>query len=415
LSGTAIEWILGWAYVLLGPVTWALFGFVMIKGRGRMRILARPAPALPQPPPKVSVLVPAKDEASQIEQCARSVLQQDYPNFDVIAIDDRSNDGTGAILDRIALDDLRLKPIHLSHEAPPSGWGGKCFALHHGVQHANGEWLVFVEADVQLEPDVLSATIAWATKRQFDLVSILPRFISGTFSEGMLQPLAGAATSAMFMIALTNSPEWKTAFANGQYLCVRRDAYDAVGGHEAVRHVLSEDVALARRLKLAGYRPRLGWGESWATVRMYVSFASIFRGWSRNFYVGSLGKPWRILGLIAFILLCCYSLFAAGAWGAYRNLHPVTDLAGWGWLATAAAHYLMMTIVAGIMYRLAHEPIWYALLLPLGLAVLLAICARSLWICATGKVVWRGTHYSRESLSTPAAEADEHAKREQTV
>jgi hypothetical protein len=263
---------------------------------------------------------------------------------------------------------------------------------------------------VQLEPDVMSATIAWAKAREFDLISILPRFVSGTFSEGVLQPLAGAATSAMFMIALTNSPEWpKSAFANGQYLCVRRDAYEAIGGHEAIRGTLSEDVALARRLKIAGFRPRLGWGDSWATVRMYEGFGSIFRGWSRNFYVGSLGKPWRILALVAFLMLCCYSLVGAAAWGVYRNAHPVSSVAGWGWIATAIVHWVIMTATVCIMYRWSGEPMWYAILLPFGGLVLLAICAKSLWICQTGKVVWRGTTYTHSQRSTEQTESTQHA------
>src|SRR3954470_11744802 len=102
------EWILGGLYVFLGPAAWALFLFVMVKGRKRMRILVRPAPPIPQPPPKVSVLIPAKDEAQQIERCVSTVLAQDYPNFEVIVIDDRSTDGTGEILDRIAARDVRL-------------------------------------------------------------------------------------------------------------------------------------------------------------------------------------------------------------------------------------------------------------------------------------------------------------------
>jgi glycosyltransferase involved in cell wall biosynthesis len=419
VSATTFEWILGCLYVLLGPLTWLGFAFVMIKGRGRMRILVRPAPPVPQPPPSVSILIPAKDEASQIQRCVSSVLKQDYPNFDVIVIDDRSTDGTGQILDDIAAQDSRLHVVHLKEGMLPPGWGGKSFALHNGLMHAQGQWLLFVDADVQLEPDVLSATIAWAAKREFDLISILPTFISGTFSEAVLQPLAGAATSAMFVIALTNSNEWpKTAFANGQYLCVRRDAYEAVGGHEAIRGTLSEDVAIARKLKVAGYRPRLGWGDSWATVRMYEGFGSIFRGWSRNFYVGSLGRPWRILGLIAFIFLCCYSVFGAAAWGVYRNMHPITPLGGWGWIGTAIAHWIFMTATVALMYHWAREPKWYSLLFPAGCAVLLAISAKSLQICATGKVVWRGTQYSADQLSnqnSSTAENASHGKPQETV
>lgn len=404
--------MLGGLYLLLGPVTWALFAFVMVKGRKRMRILARPAPAIPNPPPSVSVLIPAKDEAVQIEKCVRSVLKQDYPNFDVIVIDDRSTDGTGTILDDMSSQDPRLKVVHLKEGSLPPGWGGKSFALHNGLMQAKGDWLLFVDADVQLEPDVMGATIAWALNRKFDLISLLPKFVSGTISEGVLQPLAGAATSAMFVIALTNSNVWpKTAFANGQYLMVRRDAYEAIGGHEAIRGTLSEDVAIARMLKMAGYRPRLGWGDSWATVRMYEGFGAIFRGWSRNFYVGSLGKPWRILGLMAFLVLCCWSVFASAGWGWYRIENPVIAWGGHGWIASAIAHYVMMTVSVALMYFWAGEPIWYALLFPLGGLFLFTVCIKSLWICMTGKVTWRGTQYSATELAgTTNSETNQHAK-----
>lgn len=414
---TNLEWILGWLYLVLGPATWMLFAFVVIKGRARMRILVRPAPPVPSPAPSVSILVPAKDEAKQIERCVASVLRQDYPNFNVIAINDRSTDNTGAVLDALAAKDSRLSVVHIKEGSLPPGWGGKSFALHTGLQQAAGQWLLFVDADVQLEPDVLSATIGWATKREFDLISILPTFVSGTLSEGVLQPLAGAATSAMFVIALTNNNQWpKSAFANGQYLCVRRDAYEAVGGHEAIRGTLSEDVALARNLKIAGYRPRLGWGDSWATVRMYEGFGSIFRGWSRNFYVGSLGKPWRILGLIAFIFLCCFTAYLAAAWGIYRNIHPVSSIAGWGWIASASMHWILMTTVVAVIYHWSREAKWYALLFPIGCAALVAISIKSLQICMTGKVVWRGTQYSADQLaSTSKTERTTHANPQGTV
>jgi glycosyltransferase involved in cell wall biosynthesis len=406
-----MEWILGWIYLLAGPVAWGLFGFAIFKGRGRMKILVRPAPPIPQPSPTVSILIPAKDEARQIEKCVVSVLQQDYPNFDLIVINDRSTDNTGAILDAMAAKDTRLKVVHIRDGELPAGWGGKSYALHRGLEQAQADWLLFVDADVTLEPDVLSATIAWATKREFDLISILPTFISGTFAEGVLQPLAGAATSAMFVIALTNTPEWpNSAFANGQYLCVKRSAYEAVGGHAAIRGTLSEDVAIARKLKRAGFRPRLGWGDTWATVRMYDGFGAIFRGWSRNFYVGSLGKPWRILGFIAFMLLCCYSVLPAFAWGVYREMNPVHALGGWGWIGSAIAHFVIMNAVTAYMYVLAHEKAWYALLmLPFGLPVMLAICIKSLWICMTGKVTWRGTQYASNQLANQNVETQSHA------
>jgi chlorobactene glucosyltransferase len=396
---TPIEWILLCVYFFLGAFVWGFLGFGIINGRGKMEVLKRPSSRLPDAPPRVAVLIPAKDEAQQIETCVNSVLRQDYPNFEINVIDDRSTDGTGEILDAIAAKDSRLRVVHLKDGSLPAGWGGKSWALHNGLLQANGEWLLFVDADVQLEPDVISATIGRAVERKYDLVSLLPTFTSGTFSESLLQPLAGAATTAMFVVSWTNSDKrQKSAFANGQYLCVRRAAYDAIGGHEAIRETLSEDVALARKLKLAGFRPRLGWGDSWATVRMYQGFGAIFRGWSRNFYVGSLGKPWRILGLITFLLLSVFSVFAAAAWGWHRHQHPIGSSIDWAWLAMAGLHYFAMTAIAAVMYDWANESPWYAFLLPAGCLVLLAICLKSLWICRTGRVSWRGTQYTRDLL-----------------
>jgi glycosyltransferase involved in cell wall biosynthesis len=391
LSHPSFEWLMLFSYLFLGPLMWAWIGFCLFNGRDKMRILVRPHAPLPNPPPKISVLIPAKDEAGQIEKCVSSVLAQDYPNFELIVINDRSTDNTGRILDNLAAKDSRLRVVHLKEGSLPTGWGGKSFALHNGLMQATGDWLLFVDADVQLEPDVMSATIARAIERKYDLVSLLPLFVSGTMSEGILQPLAGAATSAMFLISLTNSDKNKVAFANGQYLCVRRDAYEAVGGHEAIRGTLSEDVALVRKLKAAEYRPRLGWGETWATVRMYEGFAAIFRGWSRNFYVGSLGNPFRISVLMFFLWGCVYSIIGAATYATHSHA-PLL------WITAIVLHYLMMTAVAALIYVWAHEPWWYALLLPISCLVLLAIAHKALWICWTGKVSWRGTQYTRKAL-----------------
>jgi chlorobactene glucosyltransferase len=394
-----IEWILAGVYVLLGPVAWVAFAFGMVKGRKRMQLLSRPHPPLPQPPPRVTILVPAKDEAPRIEQCLQSILRQDYPNFELVVIDDRSTDGTGQILHAMAARDHRMRIVHVQPGELPTGWGGKSFALHRGVEQATGQWLLFVDADVQLEPDALRAALAAAVQREFDMVSLLPQFVGQSFWENLLQPLAGAATGMMFAIALTNTNHNRTAFANGQFILVRRHVYEAVGGHAAIRGTLSEDTALARRIKDSGFRPRLGWGDGFAAVRMYESLGSIFHGWGRNFYVGSRGRPWRILTAIAFVLLCGFSAYAALGWGIYRNLHPVLAIGGWGWILAGAVHLVLMTAMLWLIYAWGHSRGGYALLFPLGGTIMLAIFSRSLVICVTGRVKWRGTAYSRSSLS----------------
>jgi glycosyltransferase involved in cell wall biosynthesis len=390
------EGLCWWTYFTLGPLVWAGFAFGLANGKSKMRILVRPPAPLPEPPPSVSILIPARDEADQIEKCVSSVLQQDYRNFRLIVADHCSTDGTGEILDRIAAKDSHLHVVHIKEDLP-SGWGGKSFALHKALEHADGDWLLFVDADVQLNPDVLTATIARANHRGYDLISLLPTFVSGSFAESVLQPLAGAATTVMFAVSWTNSDKRPTAFANGQYLCVKRSAYEAIGGHEAIRGTLSEDVALARKLKAAGFKPRLGFGDTWATVRMYQGFKAIFRGWSRNFYVGSLGKPWRILGLVTFLLLAVYSIFPALGWGVHRMDVPgVISATRWFW--AVGAHAMLMIGCVALIYVWASEKAWNAILFPFSCLVMLAICAKSLWICKTGRVSWRGQQYTRDHL-----------------
>jgi len=394
MSAQTLEWVLGGLYLLLGPAAWALFGFGMIKGRQRMDLLQKPWPALADPP-LVTILVPAKDEGERIGGCLRSALAQDYPDFEVIAIDDRSTDQTGKVMDELASCDARLRVIHIKEGSLPAGWLGKPFALHTAVSSAKGKWFCFVDSDVVLQPDVVSGTIAVAQYKQFDLFSILPRLESGSFWESLIVPLGGAATSAMYMLPLTNYNETKVAFANGQYLCIRRDVYDAIGGHEAVCGTFSEDVQIARRVKGMGYRPRLSVGTDYAAVRMYSSRGAVFRGWARNFYGGSLGRPWRILAAIAFTLVCCFGAYIAIGWGVWRQIHPVSWVGGIGWLAAGSIHLVLMTYFLSLMYSWSGNRPALALLFPLGGGSLLAIFIRSLWLCATGNVEWRGTTYSR--------------------
>lgn len=382
------------AYLFPGLFVWAIFLFGMFKGRKRLSLLKRPLLGLPDPAPRATVLVPIKDEAHQIRECLPSVLALDYPDLQIIAIDDRSVDGTAAILDDMAANNSRLQVIHIPPGELPAGWVGKTNALHIGMRHATGEWLVFVDSDMHLAPDVLRATIALAEKRRFDLLSLLPRLINHTFWERLIVPLGAAATSAMFLLQMSNYNELpKIAFANGQFLLIRRSAYDAIGGHASVRDQLSEDIGIARALKRRGFRPRLAIGSDFVATRMYNSFTSVMNGWSRNFFGGSGGQPWRMLAGIAFVLACCFSFFGAIAWSAFRIQHPVTNFGGQTWLLVALAHWLIMTLAVAINYAWTGNRKRYAMLFPLGAAMLMVIWLRAISMCVTRRVEWRGTRY----------------------
>ncbi len=361
-----------------------------------MLLVRRPALPLPSPAPKATILIPAKDEGERIRDCIQSALDQDYPDFDVIAIDDRSEDCTGRIMDEMAAENSRLRVLHIhADNPPPPGWTGKCNALHQAVGGADGQWLLFVDSDVVLRSDALRATLAYGLAKECDLVTLLPRLESHSFWESLLVPLAGCGISTMYLVAFTNhNHKPHIAFANGQYLMIRRSVYDAMGGHTAVRDRFCEDVAIARYLKPRGYKLRISWGADLAAVRMYSSLSSIMRGWGRNFFAASMGRPWRILTGIAFVLLSCFSVYVAAGLGVYRMMHPVDLFGGWGWLGAAALHWILMTLFVGQMYTWSGNPRRNAFWLPLGGVMLIGIFLKSLRMCVTGKVIWRGTSYS---------------------
>ena len=421
MSPDRIEFILLCVYLALGPQAWALYGFLMYAGRRKMLLLKRPPGPLtyegqPVAPPSVSLLIPAKDEGERIRACVQSALDQDYPNLTVIAINDRSTDNTGDVMDQMAAADQRLKVLH--NQTPPApGWTGKNNVLHQGVLQTRADkadWLLFVDSDVVLEKDVLSASMAVVLRKKFDLLSLLPRLESYSLWESVLVPLAASAASSMYLVPLTNNHLMpNTAFANGQFLLVSSKAYRAFGGHETVRDRYCEDVEIARLLKTTGWKPRVAWGNEFCRVRMYNSLANIFKGWGRIFYAGRAGSPWRVLAAVAFVILCCFTAYAALGWGLYRLAEPKTLPIGFGlytnaaaaWTCASVMHLFFMTYFLGVLYKWSGNPRRNALLFPLGGALLLAIFLKALKMCVTKKVEWRGTSYSHAmaaTLGTPA-------------
>ena len=407
------ELILFLSYLLVGPLAWLFYGVMLYAGRRKMLLLKRPPGPFEfegkiiDPPPRVCILIPAKDEGERIRGCIESALAQDYPNVDVIAINDRSEDNTGAVMDDMAARNPRLKVLH-NKVAPPPGWTGKNNVLHQGVQHPaarTADWLLFVDSDVVLEPDALSASMAVVLRKKFDLISLLPRLESHSLWEGVLVPLAASAASSMYLIALTNNHLLTNiAFANGQFLLISRPAYEGIGGHETVRDRYCEDVEIARLLKTRGWKPRVAWGNEFCSVRMYNSLANIFKGWGRIYYAGRAGSPWRILAAMAFLLLCCFSGYAALVWAGWRAASPTTFFgfsAALAWLVASLAHLALLTFFVGTMYEWSGNRRSNALLFPLGGSLLMGIFLKALRMCVTRKVEWRGTSYQHVMAPMP--------------
>ncbi len=392
------ELILLIAYGLLGVCAWGVYGFAIWWGREKMLLMKRPPhPFAVSPLPSVTILIPAKDEGERIRGCIQSALGQDYPHTRVIAIDDRSLDQTGAVMDEMASANPQLEVLHIK-EPPAPGWTGKNNALYTAARNAPGDWLLFVDSDVVLQPDALTVAMSVSLRKQFDLLSLLPRLESHTLWESLLVPLAGSAASSLYLIALTNSANYTgPPFANGQFLLIKRTSYDAIGGHATVRDRFCEDVEIAILLKRGGMKPRVSWGNEFASVRMYDSLSNIVRGWSRIFYSARVGSPRTALSGIAFLLCCCFTAYPALAWGLLGLLHPSAvphPHLAIAWFATAAMHLSMMTWFVGLMYFWSGNPRRNALLFPVAGAMLMFIFMKSLKMCITKKVEWRGTAYS---------------------
>lgn len=380
------------AYILLGPAAWLTFIWLMLNGRAHMRMSRRANEGKKITHwPRVTILIPAKNEAERIRDCIESALQQDYPDFQVIAINDRSTDRTGEVMDQLAATNVNLTVLHIRDGELPNGWTGKNNALNRGVQLADGEFLLFIDSDVIVAPHALRAAVLRAARREVDLFSILPRLETHTFFETLVIPIAGAALTGMFTVSLTNRDNSKTAFANGQFLFFRRSAYEKIGGHALVKDQYCEDIEFARHMKPKGFKVRIAVANDLAAVRMYSSLFAIFRGWSRIFFAASRAKTWRMLIGIAFLFLFCFSAYPIFI---LTLIHLAsTDPQKWLWLAAASAHLILMYLLIALVYRWSGNKSRYTFVFPLAAIMLIVIWLKAIRMCFTGKVKWRGDTY----------------------
>src|SRR3990172_8670592 len=272
---TARELLLGFCGIVL--LVWLTRHLAISQAKRKLPVLNRRSPRLGGPAPLVSVLVPAKDEQLNIADCLSSLLAQDYPNFEVLVANDRSRDRTAEIARRAATDDYRVRVIDIA-QLPP-GWTGKTHALYQAVAHARGDWLLFVDADTRHEPENLSVVLQYAEQERADMVSLMPRLRNETFWEKVVSPLAAIVLTTLYpLVKVNKSKRRNTGFANGQYLLVKRSAYETIGGHRAVRSEFVEDIELGRILKRAGFRTKVALApelsSSGCTSDSAISFAA---------------------------------------------------------------------------------------------------------------------------------------------
>ena len=341
---------------------------------------ARLFEAVPEAPPppeaeEVAAIVPARNEAHQIGLCLRSLLAQDWPNLRVICVDDRSEDAT--YHQAAAIADPRLTVVRGAEL--PAGWLGKNHGNAQGVARAGAaRWLLFTDADTEHAPAALSSAMAAA--RGADLFTLLTRIRAETFWERALMTHVLSAVLGAFPLRKVNDPRSRVAISNGQYILIRRDVYDAVGGHAAIRDRVADDLELARLVKGAGYRLHASNGRALVSVRMYTSFAEIWWGFVKNASAGA-GGPWRALGGVLFIALSALPFFAAPF---LRGEQLALALAGCG----------VALLQRWLVFALIFPPPAWALSLPLATVCFMGILLHSAARQLRGKgPLWKGREY----------------------
>jgi chlorobactene glucosyltransferase len=329
--------------------------------------------------PLVSVIIPARNEARNIERCVRSVLATAYRPLEVVVVDDRSTDGTGDLVARMAVRLVR-------GTEPPPGWFGKQWALVQGYRVARGELLLFADADTKHEPELIPRAVAALTAERADLLSVVPRQEMVTFWEKLIQPhvfvALGARIGDLRRVNRTRV-EWN-AIANGQFILATRGSYEAVGTHEAVKNSVADDLMLAQTYVRHTKDIFLLHAPDYMSTRMYGSLHEIVEGWSKNLALGAplMLPPVRMLRTLLPYLMWVPALVWVGppvAWGVFD-----WDAAA---VATVASLLTWIAIYAG-----ERGPLHYALLYPLGALMVAYIMIRSAWR-GNRKVEWRGRLY----------------------
>lgn len=240
---------------------------------------------------RVTAIVPARNEASVISASVESLARQ--PEIaQILVVDDQSTDATARIVSSLIPHIPRLR---LLEAGPlPAGWVGKNHALWVGVQQAASPWLLFTDADARHEPQCAARALEFAREQQAALVSFSPEQICRNWYEKALIPFIYSRLAKKFSYEQVNDPASPVAAANGQFLMIRRDVYDAIGGHQGVAGEVLEDVAIALRTKQAGHRIWFGSGKGLVSTRMYGSFGAMWEGWKKNLYRLMGGTPWVV-------------------------------------------------------------------------------------------------------------------------
>lgn len=377
-------------------VTLVTIGFLAIVGLSAQDVLRTLlAPQLGIPPTSrthgalVSVLIPARNEAARISACLEGLAQQHYRSFEVIVVDDHSSDGTAEVVKQFA---GRLPALSVLTGAElPSGWAGKCWACWQAAAQARGEWLLFLDADVAPQPDLLAALVERAEHASADAITLMPRQVLDSLAELLLIPAFQTILYGVYPLHVVSKASSGIGFFNGQAILIRRAVYAATDGHRSVRASVLEDADFGAQVKAAGFSILAAEAFDLLDARMYTDWPSVREGLGKNAVAGYRSGGWRS-GWVGFR----QTLIAYG--GVYMLLAGALLWAGGAGVLgiVVLAHGLALQLVTlgviGWLFRRRYNlsPLW-GLGYPLGLTLYFALAFRGFIRVRSGRgVVWKG-------------------------
>ena len=352
----------------------------------------------PVPQTSLTVVIPAYNEAGNIGACLASVLKGQPPcvEWQVLVVDDDSTDATAelavACAARHPQSTARFSVLPAGPRPASERWVGKNWACTRAMEQVRSDWVLFIDADVQLQADAIRRALAQAIADQADLLSLAPRLTCGCLAEWMVQPIMASLLGLGFPIEAANDPDSDVAFAAGPFMLFRRSVYDQIGGHRALAAEVVEDLALARRIKTGGYRLRYLLGLDAVDLRMYADLAALWEGWTKNWCLGldrDPGKALAAAGVVVLMFSLPWLLIPVAI-----GLLLVLPIAQWWWLAllAAASVAVLQQFILRLWTRREFQlPIDYWWLMGAGGLIVGAIGPVSVWRTFTGQGwTWKG-------------------------
>jgi glycosyltransferase involved in cell wall biosynthesis len=366
-------------------VFWILTAILSYRGMARIPVLTQVTPFDGTSFPRVSILFAARDEAVKLSEALASLLALDYPNYEVIAVDDRSEDATLEILNTFAQRDTRLKVVHISDL--PQGWLGKPHALEMAYRESSGEWLVFTDADVQFAPDLLRRSLALIKQERSDHLTLL----AGLDLRGFWEPTAVGYLGVCFALGVrpwrVSNPKSKVYMGVGAFQMIRRSTYEAIGTHQRLAMEVLDDMKLGKLVKQNGFRSGVAPSENFLRIRWQEGIGNVIKGMTKNMFAGfdfNIAKT--LLGVAGIFVISVLPIL-----GVFFARGPAQIAAG---VAAAVA----MLFEAQLMTQ-AKASRWFGVTHALGAMIVCYIIVRSMVVTlGRGGVVWRGTFYALEEL-----------------